>query len=136
MRRCFVSTIDSLGSQIAIPALTIRELSLDTEEESSEAIRERVMAARNAQRERFKGRSIHANGQMTVRMVKKHCAVNASAKDLLERAVEKFGLSARAYHRILKVSRTIADIELNADIDESHVAEAIQYRVLDKKMVA
>ena len=57
-------------------------------------------------------------------------------KELLERAVEKFGLSARAYHRILKVSRTIADLDGNADIDESHVAEAIQYRLLDKKMVA
>ena len=80
------------------------------EEESSEAIRERVMAARTAQKERLSGRSIHANGQMTVRMVKKYCAINTAAKDLLERAVEKFGLSARAYHRILKVSRTIADL--------------------------
>jgi len=127
--------LDRIDIQIAIPALTIRELSLDTEEESSEAMRERVMAARTPQKERFRGRPVHANGQMTVRMVKKHCAVNTAVKNLLERAVEKFGLSARAYHRILKVSRTIADLDGNADIDESHVAEAIQYRVLDKKMI-
>jgi len=128
--------LDRIDIQVAIPALTIRELSLDMEEESSEAIRERGMAARTPQKERFRGRPVHANGQMTVRMVKKHCAVNTTAKELLERAVEKFGLSARAYHRILKVSRTIADLDGNADIDESHVAEAIQYRLLDKKMVA
>jgi len=127
--------LDRIDLQIAVPALSIRELSLDVEEESSEAIRSRVIAARDRQKERFKGRSIHANGQMTVRMVKKYCAVNGVAKDLLERAVDKFALSARAYHRILKVSRTIADIDGRADIDESHVAEAIHYRVLDKKMV-
>jgi magnesium chelatase family protein len=127
--------LDRIDIQIAIPALTIRELSLDTEEESSEAIRKRVIAVRTAQTERFKGKPIRANGQMTARMVKKYCAVNSAAKDLLERAVEKFGLSARAYHKILKVSRTIADLERTTDIDESHVAEAIQYRVLDKKMV-
>ena len=127
--------LDRIDLQIAVPALSIRELSLDAEEESSEAIRGRVTAARDRQSERLKGRSIRANGQMTVRMVKKYCAINGAAKDLLERAVERFGLSARAYHRILKVSRTIADLEGYADIDESHVAEAIQYRVLDKKMV-
>ncbi len=127
--------LDRIDLQIAVPALSMRELSHDADEESSEAIRARVATARERQKERLKDKSVRANGQMTVRMVKKHCAVNGAAKDLLEQAVEKFALSARAYHRILKVSRTIADIEGDADIDESHVAEAIQYRVLDKKMV-
>ena len=71
---------------------------------------------------------------MSVRSVKKHCTLENGPRELLERAVERFALSARAYHRILKVSRTIADLDHKAAIDESHVAEAIQYRILDKKM--
>ena len=126
--------LDRIDIQIGVPSVTIRELSLDTEAESSGAIRERVMAARAVQVERFKGKSSSANGQMTARMVKKFCPVDGPAKDLLEQAVERFGLSARAYHRILKLARTIADLEDGKDIEESHIAEAIQYRVLDKKM--
>ena len=126
--------LDRIDIQIGVPSVTMRELSLDTEEEPSAAIRERVMAARAVQIKRFKGRSFSANGQMPVRMVKKHCTIEGSAKNLLEQAVERFGLSARAYHRILKVSRTIADLDNRPGIDESYVAEAIQYRVLDKRM--
>jgi magnesium chelatase family protein len=126
--------LDRIDIQIGVPSVTIRELSLDTEAESSGAIRERVMAARAVQVERFKGKSSSANGQMTARMVKKFCPVDGPAKDLLEQAVERFGLSARAYHRILKLARTIADLEGGKDIEESHIAEAVQYRVLDKKM--
>jgi magnesium chelatase family protein len=127
--------LDRIDIQIGVPPVTIRELSLDTQEEPSEAIRGRVKAARVLQSARFKGKSLYANGQMTARMVKKHCAVDAPATALLETAVERFALSARAYHRILKVSRTIADLEGEERIDESHVAEAIQYRVLDKRMM-
>ncbi|OPY65702.1 MAG: Competence protein ComM [Syntrophorhabdaceae bacterium PtaU1.Bin034] len=71
---------------------------------------------------------------MTARMVKRYCTINGNAGDLLEKAVEKFGLSPRAYHKILKVARTIADLERCDRIDEPHVAEAIQYRVLDKRL--
>jgi magnesium chelatase family protein len=126
--------LDRIDIQVGVPSVTMRELSLDTEEEPSASIRERVMAARAVQIERFKGRSFSANGQMAVRLVKKHCAIEGSGRSLLEQAVERFGLSARAYHRVLKVSRTIADLDGKTDIDESHVAEAIQYRVLDKRM--
>ncbi len=126
--------LDRIDIQIGVPPVTMRELSLDTEEEPSAAILERVMAARAVQVERFRGRSFSANGQMAVRSVKKHCAIDGSARELLEQAVERFALSARAYHRILKVSRTIADLDNKPGINESHVAEAIQYRVLDKKM--
>jgi magnesium chelatase family protein len=126
--------LDRIDIQIGVPPVTIRELSMDSEEESSETIRERVMGARSIQSERFRGRAIYANGHMTTRMVKKFCTVDATAANLLEQAVERFGLSARAYHRILKVSRTIADLEGKEGIDESHVAEAIQYRILDKRM--
>ena len=126
--------LDRIDIQIGVPPVTIRELSLDTEEESSASIRARVTAARAVQVERFKGRSFSANGQMTTRMVKRFCAVDRAAKDLLEQAVERFALSARAYHRVLKLARTIADLDNGKDIEESHVAEAIQYRVLDKRM--
>ena len=128
--------LDRIDIQISIPPVTLRELSLDTEGEPSAAIRERVTAALARQTERFRGKALYTNGQMTSRMVKKYCTVHGAAKELLERAVERFALSARAYHRILKVARTIADLEGRPDIDEAQVAEAIQYRVLDKKMVA
>lgn len=127
--------LDRIDIQIGVPPVTIRELSLDTQEEPSEAIRGRVRAARVLQSARFKGKSLYSNGQMTARMVKKYCAIDAPATALLETAVERFALSARAYHRMLKVSRTIADLEGKDRIDESHVAEAIQYRLLDKKMI-
>ena len=126
---------DRIDIQIEVPPVTIRELSMDTQEETSEEIRARVTCARGVQGERFAGKKVYANGQMTSRMVKKYCEVAQDGRNLLERAVEKFGLSPRAYHRILKVSRTIADLEGREQIDESHVAEAIQYRVLDKKAV-
>jgi magnesium chelatase family protein len=126
--------LDRIDIQIGVPPVTMRELSLDTEEEPSVTIRERVTAARTIQAERFAGKTFYANGQMAARLVKKYCAVDETARHLLEDAVERFGLSARAYHRILKVSRTIADLDGKTDIDESHVAEAVQYRALDKKL--
>jgi magnesium chelatase family protein len=126
--------LDRIDIQIGVPPVTMRELSLETEEESSRAIRTRVMAARAIQAERFAGKTFYANGQIAARMVKRYCGVDEKARQLLERAVERFGLSARAYHRILKVSRTIADLDGKRDIDESHVAEAVQYRALDKKL--
>ena len=127
--------LDRIDIQIEVPPVTIRELSMETNEETSEKIRERVEAARGAQEERFNGKPIYANAQMPARSIKKYCAINESARQLLERAVEKFGLSPRAYHRVLKVARTIADLEGRGHIEEPHVAEAIQYRVLDKRMV-
>ncbi len=98
-------------------------------------MRLRVVDARRIQEARFKGRPIFANAQMPTRSIKKYCAVGEAARNLLERAVEKFGLSPRAYHRILKVSRTIADLEGKEQIEEPHIAEAIQYRVLDKRVM-
>ncbi|MCX5803747.1 MAG: ATP-binding protein, partial [Proteobacteria bacterium] len=126
--------IDRIDIHIEVPPVTIRELSLDREGESSEKIRERVIKARKIQEERFKGKKIYANSQMTTRMIKKYCPLNDNAEILLEKAIEKFGLSPRAYHRIQKVARTIADLEMKENIEESYVAEAIQYRVLDRRL--
>lgn len=128
--------LDRMDIHIEVPPVTIRELSLDREEESSEKIRERVVNARKIQSERFKGKKIYANSQMPARTIKKYCILNDDAHNLLENAIEKFGLSPRAYHRILKVCRTIADLEASERIEEAHVAEALQYRVLDKRIAA
>jgi magnesium chelatase family protein len=127
--------LDRVDIQIEVPPVGIRELSMDTEEEPSEAIRARVGEARRVQADRFKGKKIHSNAQMTTRMIKKSCVITKGAEGLLERAVEKYALSPRAYHRILKLARTIADLEPVEQIEEAHVAEAIRYRVLDKRMV-
>lgn len=126
--------VDRIDIHIEVPPVTIRELSLDREEETSETIRKRVARARRAQGERFKGKTMYANGQMTARMIKKYCPLEDAGRNLLERAVEKFGLSPRAYHRILRVARTIADLEGEEHIGHPHIAEAIQYRVLDKRV--
>jgi magnesium chelatase family protein len=126
--------LDRIDLQIGVPPVTMRELSMETEEEASSGIRRRVMEARAIQAERYSGKTFHANGQMAARMVKKYCAVNNGAQHLLEQAVERFGLSVPAHHRILKVSRTIADLDRKTDIDASHVAEAVQCRALDKKL--
>ncbi len=127
--------LDRIDIQIEVPPVTIRELSMETDEETSEAMRQRVIAARKIQDARFQGKPIYANAQMPTRSIKKYCATSDSAKQLLERAVEKFGLSPRAYHRILKVARTIADLEGKEHVEEPHLAEAIQYRVLDKRVM-
>jgi magnesium chelatase family protein len=115
-----------------VPAVPYRELSTELSGERSETIRERVMKARNRQLERFKGDKIYCNGQMKARHIKKYCTLKEDARGLLDGAMQRLGLSARAYMRILKVSRTISDLECSADIQSHHVSEAIQYRTLDR----
>ena len=126
--------LDRMDIHIEVPPITVKELSIEREEEPSEKIRERVVGAHGIQEERFRGKKIYLNAHMPPRMIKKYCAVSDGGRTLLERAVEKFGLSPRAYHRILKVARTIADLESKEHIEEPHLAEAIQYRALDKRI--
>lgn len=109
-----------------------KELSTEYTGEKSEGIRERVLKARNLQLERFRGDKIYCNGQMKARHIKKYCKLKDDAQSLLDAAMQKLGLSARAYMRILKVSRTIADLEGSENIRSHHVSEAIQYRTLDR----
>ncbi len=109
------------------------KLSDERKGESSVQIRERVTKAREFQTERFKDfENVHYNAQMNVKHIKAFCKLEESSKTLLKTAMERLNLSARAYDRILKVSRTIADLESSPDIQGSHISEAIQYRSLDR----
>ncbi|MCG2679458.1 MAG: magnesium chelatase, partial [Kiritimatiellae bacterium] len=102
--------------------------------EPSAAIRERVKVARQVQHHRFKGlRKVHCNAALRPKEIQKHCALKPDAQDLLKMAITELHFSARAYDRILKVSRTIADLDGSADIQAQHVSEAIQYRTLDRQ---
>jgi magnesium chelatase family protein len=102
------------------------------EPESSASIRERVIRARERQRERLRAEGIFSNAQMTPRLIRKYCRIDAESERMLEAAMARQGLSARAYDRILKVSRTIADLEGFDEIRSAHVAEAVGYRSLDR----
>lgn len=128
--------LDRIDIHIDVPAVKFKELASDTPAESSAEIRERVVKARRVQLERFSGERIFNNAQMTSRLIRKYCVIDAASKSLLENAITRLGLSARAYDRILKVSRTLADLEGKESIEPTHVSEAIQYRTLDRNFWA
>jgi magnesium chelatase family protein len=126
--------LDRIDIHLEVPAVACRDLGTRPEEESSSSIRARVERARLLQRERFQGQSgVYANAHMTARDIRRHCVLDAAVERLLREAVNKLGLSARAYHRILKIARTIADLEATAQLSVAHVSEAIQYRSLDRR---
>jgi magnesium chelatase family protein len=124
--------LDRIDIHIDVPAVQYKELSNDYLGERSEAIRRRVIGARQRQLDRFRGERIFANGQMKTRHMKKYCALSEDAHTLLDTAMQRLGLSARAYSRILKVSLTVADLDGAERIESRHIAEAIQYRTLDR----
>jgi len=124
--------LDRIDIQVEVPAVRYKELADQTSGETSETIRARVDRARELQLARFAGRKIFCNAQMSPRDLRRFCEPDAAAEKLLEAAMTKLGLSARAYTRILKVARTIADLDGQADITSAQVAEAIQYRSLDR----
>ena len=125
--------LDRIDIHLEVPALRIDELTHDgAPAEPSAAIRERVQKARETQRRRFKGSSVHCNAQMSPRQTRKFCALDGEGRTLLKSAVERLGLSARAFDRILKVARTVADLEGSEPIRPEHLAEAIRYRTLDR----
>jgi len=127
--------LDRIDIHIEVPAVPYKELSTEYSGERSDEIRKRVVAARGIQLGRFQDdRKIYSNGQMKTRHIKKYCRLNPDAQSLLEMAMHKLALSARAYTRILKLSRTIADLEPSGEIHPHHVSEAIQYRTMDRGM--
>lgn len=126
--------LDRIDLHVEVTPVSFEELTADRAEETSESIRERVVAARKIQDKRFNTKKgLHANAQMPSKMVRKVCAIDKTGQVLLKSAMAKLGLSARAYDRILKVSRTIADLGDSQHIQIEHLAEAIQFRTLDRE---
>ena len=124
--------MDRIDIHVEVPAVPYKDLVGESNSESSEVIGARVTAARAHQYERFKRTKIYCNAQMINRHIKKHCRIDDASCDLLENAIDKLGFSARAYNRILKIARTIADLDDTSDISVDHIAEAVQYRSLDR----
>ena len=132
-RRVSGPLLDRIDIHVEVPAVPYKELSKDFCGESSKYIKERIQNAKEKQVERFKKDNIFANAKMRSKHIKKYCALTPDAQDILETAMQKLGLSARAYTRILKVSRTIADLADSEQICVEHISEAIQYRTLDRE---
>lgn len=126
--------MDRIDIHLEVPAVPYKDLSGINQGDTSEQILKRVIGARQVQRERLARTKILTNARMTSRHIRQFCVIDSESSALLERAMERFGLSARAHARILKIARTIADLEASRDIRPPHVAEAIQYRTLDRKM--
>ncbi|MCD6204288.1 MAG: ATP-binding protein, partial [Candidatus Marinimicrobia bacterium] len=127
--------MDRIDIHIEVPAVKISELSTKSVGERSDSIRKRVQRARQRQTIRFEDYpGIHANADMNTKMIRRFCEIDKVGETLLQNAITKLGLSARAYDRILKVSLTIADLSGSDNILPEHIAEAIQYRSLDRQL--
>ncbi len=124
--------LDRIDIHIEIPKVKFEDMVSDREEEPSSSIRDRVCRAREIQWNRFKGKRIFCNAQMGTRELKKFCKIDSKSLELMEIAMQRYGMSARAFDRILKVARTIADLEGKESIEAYHISEAIQYRILDR----
>ncbi len=127
--------LDRIDIQIEVPAVPYQELASETEGTSSAELKEMVVAARKLQTRRFVGSRTRYNAQMSSREVRKFCHVEEEAATLMKQSVTSFGLSARAYDKILRLARTIADLESATMISADHVCEAINYRMLDRSLV-
>jgi magnesium chelatase family protein len=125
--------LDRIDIHIEVPAVPFKDLSVEHPREESVSIRQRVALARSLQADRYKKEGIYSNAQLRPKQIKKYCEVGEDSKRLIEMAMTKLGLSARAYHRILKVARTIADLDKREKITSQDVSEAIQYRSLDRR---
>lgn len=125
--------LDRIDIHIEVAPVEYEQLSGKGNEEKSEEIKKRVNKARSIQQKRFEGTNVSCNAKMTPRMTKEFCILSDDANELLKASFEKLGLSARAYDKILRIARTIADLDGAKDIEISHIAEALQYRSLDRK---
>ena len=127
--------LDRIDLHVDVPAVNYQDLRGDTGGESSKIIQQRVEEARQIQLQRLVSHpGINTNADMTSRLVSQHCQINSKCEKTLEMAMDTLNFSARAYDRILKVSRTLADLEGKSDIEEVHLLEAIQYRTLDRNL--
>jgi magnesium chelatase family protein len=125
--------LDRIDLHVEIPALPPGEMRADGSAETSSVVRARVSAARERQTKRFLATSVRVNGEMSARQVRRVCRLPADGERLLAAAVTRFGLSARGHDRVLRVARTIANLDGAAELSVAHVAEAIQYRGLDRQ---
>ena len=125
--------LDRIDIHVEVLPVKYEKLESESKAESSEEIKNRVNRARKIQAERYKEHKIFSNSELTPKMLEKFCKLDDRGKDILQKAFHKLGLSARAYGRILKVSRTIADLAGSENIEANHISEAIQYRTLDRK---
>lgn len=125
--------LDRIDIQIEVTPVKYQKLDSSEKIETSKEIKQRVDKARKIQIERYKEEKIYSNSQLTPKLIEKYCKLSEQSRKILQGAFEKLGLSARAHGRILKVARTIADLDGKENIEEKHIAEAIQYRSLDKK---
>ncbi len=126
--------LDRIDLHVEVTPVAFSELSAQQNGETSAVIRERVIKARGIQAERYKEQSgIYANAHMSSKLLREICMIHSAGESLLKKAMERLNLSARAYDRILKVSRTIADLSTSKDIKPEHLAEAIHYRSLDRE---
>lgn len=125
--------LDRIDIQVEVTKVSYQKLDSNIKIETSSQIRKRVNLARKIQIKRYSPYGIYSNSELTPNLIEKYCKLDTSSKIILQKSFEKLGLSARAYHRILKVSRTIADLDGKEQIEAKHVAEAIQYRNLDRK---
>jgi magnesium chelatase family protein len=128
--------LDRIDLHLEVPAVPYEELSKPTDGTSTAAMRAQVDRARAVQAERFRGRAVRLNGRMSPRQVREHCRLDADAQGMLATAMNELGLSARAHDRILRVARTVADLEGSERITSDHLAEAVNYRTLDRKLWA
>jgi magnesium chelatase family protein len=124
--------VDRIDIHIEVPAVDFKELSSESTGTSSEEMREQVHTARRAQSERFSNGAARYNGQMSSRLLRQHCRLDAESMNLLKASVNEMGLSARAHDKILRVARTIADLDAAESIRPPHINEAINYRMLDR----
>jgi magnesium chelatase family protein len=127
--------LDRIDIQIEVPAVPYSELSHARRGESSASIRERVIRARKIQEQRFKDISIHCNSQMSSKELRSFCKLSEENRAFLEAVANKLALSARAFHRIIKIGRTIADLEESTTVTMAHLSEAVQYRSLDRERI-
>ncbi len=127
--------LDRIDLHVEVPAVEYRDISSTRPEESSTAIRDRVIAARERQQARFASeKKTNSNARMGPKQIKQHCKLSDESQELIRIAMTELSLSARAYDRILKVSRTVADLANENDITPEHVSEAIQYRTFDRTL--
>ena len=125
--------LDRIDIQVEVQSTDYTRINPNTKIESSKTVKERVNRARRIQEKRYEGFNIFSNSELTPQLIEKYCNINKESRDLLDMAFKRLNLSSRAYNRILKVARTIADLREAKNIEKQDIAEAIQYRSLDKK---